>query len=350
MKILIIRLSAIGDVLRVLPALNSLREYFPEGEIHWLVEDKAAGILKNHPQIDRLIIFHRKKLKKELCSFSTLPNAISDLISFIKNLSYENYDLVFDFHGVFKSGLFSGLTFAPQRMGFGVGSSKEGNFLFNTNHCYLPDQKINRVDRNFELLKKYGIKKHSLKAVIPISEESKKFAKSFFREQNLLGKLVFALYPGSSPVAEFKRWHPQKYIDLCSKLEKKYNSTILLLWGPGEEELIKKIKSALPRSIVAPPTSLEELASLISISDIFIGGDTGPMHMSWLMGIPTVAIFGPTDPEENCPPSQSRSAYIFPEIDCAPCRKKECKKALCIEAVTVEMVLEKTINLLSSKC
>ncbi len=348
MKILIIRLTAIGDVLRVLPALNCIRENIPDAEIHWLVEDKASSALHGHPQIDRLIIWERKKLSGFLKSRS-LKDAAVYVLSFFKQLVDESYDTVFDFHGILKSGIFSGSTLAPRRFGFSRKDSREGNFLFNTEFCVLPDKRINRVERNMKLIEKAGLKNFGLKAVFPVSEKDISFARNFYLKNNLSDFRVFSVYPGSSSVASYKRWNPAKYVELCNKLNSKFRSKSLILWGPGEEQLAVKIASDIKDSVLSPMTSLGELAALISLSSLFIGGDTGPMHIAWLLGVPTAAIFCPTDPLINCPPEGSRSIFFHPDIHCAPCRIKNCLKGLCIEAVTTDIVFDGIVRLLSSE-
>ncbi len=114
-KILIIRLSAIGDVVHVLPALRLLRAHFPESKIAWLVEDKASDILTGHPDIDDVIVFPRKKWQREILKINKTLNTLSDILSFYKKLRRGHYDLIIDFQGNLKSGIMNLITKSEKR-------------------------------------------------------------------------------------------------------------------------------------------------------------------------------------------------------------------------------------------
>ena len=143
-RILIVRLGAIGDVIRTLPALRALRHNLPDASIAWVVEDRAASLLINHPDLNKVFVLPRKEWQKNPLSVKT----IKEIIRLTKKLRKENFDLVLDFHGLFKSGLITFLTGVEHRVGYARKFSKEGNYLFTNDRVALPDYKINRVEKN----------------------------------------------------------------------------------------------------------------------------------------------------------------------------------------------------------
>ena len=147
-RILIIRLSAIGDVLRVLPAFQVLKKHYPGSHIGWVVEDSAKDILQAHPGIDEVFVFPKKSIARKLKSISGIGAGLSEFFSFMKQIRHERFDMVIDFHGLFKSGIISLMSGAPERVGFEAGECREGNFLFNNRRFPIENKHVSRIERN----------------------------------------------------------------------------------------------------------------------------------------------------------------------------------------------------------
>ncbi|KKL45471.1 hypothetical protein LCGC14_2355360, partial [marine sediment metagenome] len=151
-KILIVRLSAIGDVVHVLPALRSLRSNFPDSKITWLVEDKASDILTGHPDIDEVITFPRRKWQRNILKINKITNTVFEIFSFYKKLRKDCYDIVIDFQGNLKSGVMTIMTGSENRIGFGKGYCKEFNYLFTKYRIRPPRKRMHKIDKNLALL------------------------------------------------------------------------------------------------------------------------------------------------------------------------------------------------------
>ena len=159
-KILIVRLSAIGDVINTLPALQVLRTNFPKSFIAWVVEDRSRDLLIDHPQLDKVFVFERKKWRpgiRSLKSWRRFSRTLKEVRSFVRQIKNEKFDLALDFQGNFKSGLTTYLSGARERVGFDKQTSKEANHLFLTQKIKLPTEPLNRVARNLHLLKSLGL-------------------------------------------------------------------------------------------------------------------------------------------------------------------------------------------------
>ena len=350
-NVLIIRLSAIGDVLRTLPAVNAWRKYCPETRFTWLVEPAAASVLEGHLTLDRILIFERQLFSGFPCSPKRLGRAMVSLFTLLKELRSGNFDLVVDFHGIFKSGLFARLSRVPDRAGFARPDAKEGSHLFYSRHFRPVSPELNRVERAFALVEFLGVSVEGLISYqLPVTVGHHQRANASLAELEKLkgdGPLI-ALHPGSSQKTAYKRWHQNGYVGLINALVEKLGARVILTWGPGERETVELIAGHLrmPAVVAKKTSSLLELAAIFSACDLYIGGDTGPMHIAVAMDTPVVVIFGPTHPQVNAPYGAPYRIVRHP-LPCSPCRKRSCKTQLCLEAIGWRRVFSEVENLLA---
>ncbi len=348
-KILIIRLGAIGDVIRTLPALNALKKSFPGSHVAWLVEDKSESILTGHPQIDDLIILKRTKWQKQIFKPFTFFPTIKEVFYFFGDLRKKKFDLVLDFHGILKSGIASFLSGANDRMGFSRKFSKEFNFLFNNHRISLPGEKLNRVEKNLRFLGSLGIDGDAWDVVFPLLPEDKANIDTFFQKNIDPDRKPFiVMHPGSSKNTGHKRWDPLNYSRLADKLIEDYRATIILTWGSEERKLVENIAARMKNEpvLACKTNSLRELAELIKRCNLYIGGDTAPMHIASFSNIPVLAIFGPTDPLVNSPYGKNKHIIVRKELFCSPCRNRKCPTRMCMEIICWDEVFRAAEKLL----
>jgi len=347
-KILILRLSAVGDVIRTLPAVKTIKTNFPAASITWIVEEPSKALIESQPEIDEVILFPRRRWSEGIKSLKGWWKTIGEIRKFIQSLRKKKFDLVLDFHGILKSGLLSFLSGSPQRIGFERRSSKEGNFLFSNIKVKLPKERISRFERNFNLLKGIGLEVQPKDYPLLIPAEDRECVKSFFDQLfPPLKSPSIAIHPGTSPKTLYKRWLPDQYAQLADRLVREMEATVLFTWGPGELDWVKRIQGRMKESSVLGPhtISLTQLGEVYRHCDLYIGGDTGPMHIASLMGIPVVVIYGPTDPVLNEPFGPHRK--VIKNVGCNPCRDRSCKKLKCLEEITVDDVFKATKEVLS---
>jgi lipopolysaccharide heptosyltransferase I len=346
-KFLILRLSAAGDVIRTLPAVKALKEYSPSSTITWIVEEPSQALLKSQPEVDEVILFPRKRWTKGLKSLREIRGVVREMWGFIRGLRRQRFDVVLDFHGILKSGLLSFLSGSPKRIGYDRSSTKEGNFLFSNVKVKLPAKRISRFERNLALLKGMGLEVKELKYRLHIPQEDRKYVESYFNTSSAsFRRPLIAIHPGTSPKALFKRWMPNQYVQLADRLVQELNATVLFTWGDGELEWVEGIRKEMKEpSLLGPKTeSLTHLGEVYRHCDLYIGGDTGPMHIASLMGIPAVVIYGPTDPIENEP--FGKHIKVRKEVGCNPCHKYSCKELVCIRAISADEVFKATQEIL----
>jgi heptosyltransferase I len=343
-RILIIRLSAIGDVLRVLPAFQVLKQQFHGCHIGWVVEEGAKDILQAHPGIDEVFVFPKKSIKRKFKSISGIGSGLSEFFAFMKRIRHERYDMVIDFHGLFKSGIISFLSGAPERIGFDAGASKECNFLFSNRRIPLEEKHISRIERNLELLRGMGLDTAHDPPAIYVPEEDQETVQRFFRQQHIdRRRPVVAIHPGTSPTTPYKRWEPHRYAVVADKAIEESAAQIIFTWAGKEIEMVNQIVGMMKyKAIIAPQlTNLCQLAEVFRCSDVYLGGDTGPMHLAAFVGIPVVAIFGPTDHVVNEPYAKTPHIIVRNDaIKCSPCRKYTCSKRDCMHDISEDNVIK----------
>ena len=346
-NILIIRLSAIGDVINVLPALRLLRSHFPNSRITWLVEDRASEILRDHPDVDEVIVYPRKKWQSGILRVNRSLNIISESLSFYKRLRRNHYDLVIDFQGNLKSAVMNLITGSGNRLGFGKGHCKEFNYLSTQYQAYPAAKKTHRIDKNLSLIKELGIETRFLRPELPVTKEDEEYISEFINKNTHPSLPIIIIHPGTSKFGSFKQWSPQNYTLLADMILQKYEANIIFTWGSDEinavKEIVKKMKhKALP---ACETKSIKQLVALINRATLFIGGDTGPLHIASIMGIPVVGIYGPKDPAIYGP-YDSKAIVIKKDVPCSPCKKRTCGDPICMTSILPEDVFRGVEKLL----
>ena len=341
-----IRLSAIGDVVRTLPALSSLRHQYPHSYIAWAIEDKSSGILEGHPYLDEIIKFERADFVQSLKNPARFGHAISLLAGFFAQLRRRDYDMVLDFHGFLKSGLVAAVARSPRKIGFEKEFVKECNHFFTNEKIGLSDPRLPRVVRNLEMIKPFvSVENLTDKPALGLTEKHRDKARAFIHEKFGDSHPLTAIHPGTS--RNLKKWPLHFFARLCDMLAESLGTKVMLTWGPGELDDAGKIRSMAKSSpVVGMRTeSLLELAALFEACDLTITVDSGPMHIGSAVGTPLVAIFGPTDIRVNAPYWQPNK-ILSGTLECSPCDEK-CDSARCMDAVKPEDVVEAARELLA---
>ena len=338
-KILIVRLSAIGDVVHALPALKSLRANFPDSEISWLVEDKASGVLSGHPDIDEVIVFPRRRWQRNILKIKESINTLLEIFLFYKKLRNGRYDLVIDFQGNLKSGIMTLMTKSENRIGFGKGHCKEFNYLFTAYRICPPGKRMHRIDKYLSLLSGLGIKANYQRPELPESEKEKDYVNEFIRANIDKHKPVIIIHPGTSKFGSYKRWPVMNYTRLADMILESHDVNVIFTWGPDELDVVNEIVSNMKhKAYVACETeSIRQLIELMRYADLFISGDTGPLHIASVLGIPIVAVYGPKDPEIYGP-YNGKAVVIRKDLPCSPCTKRTCPEPECMTSILPEEV------------
>jgi len=336
-RILIVRLSALGDVVHALPMLDALRRAQPEAHIGWLVEEKAASLLSDHPQIDRLWVAPRAQLVT-LLRRGRLFAALRLLIGFARELRAAGYDLVIDAHSNARSSFLAFCSGAPRRIGFAHGYAKEGAGWLYTDRVVPTRPRQLKVQRALDLLRPLAIESRGARAVLGIPEATREWARA--QVEQLGGRPVVAIHPGVSDAGAIKQWDPERFGRTAIRLAGERGARCLVTWGPGERDLALRVVAASDGTAVLGPQtgSILELAALYQACDLVIGADTGPLHLAAALGVPVVGLYGPKDPAIYAPwdaRTGEAAAVVRRPVYCSPCNRRTCPNVICMPAIQV---------------
>lgn len=297
-SILLIRLSAIGDVINTLPAVAAIRKAEPDARIGFVVEDKAKDVVVGHPDVDDVFIFPKKRWRRAIRTPWGLFQVLREVRAHISAIRGRRFDVALDFQGTLKGALHSWLSGAKMRVGFARGHTYECNQLFSNVRVAPATRRLHRVDKFLALLEPLGIQARKGEGVyrLPESPASRRTVDGFLASIGGNGFLVF--HPGTSDFAPEKRWLTDRYGELARRVTVDLGLGVVVTWGPGEERLAEEVVRASGGRAVASPRSESILmvAELLRRAKLYVGGDTGPMHLAAACGTPCIALFGPKDP------------------------------------------------------
>ena len=346
MKILIIRLSAIGDVVHTLPAVQLLKKHLPGCRITWVVEEAAADLIAGYEGIDAVIVSKRATWLRAFRAGSAAA-ACKEAAAFVRGLRREDYDLVLDFQGLFKSGLLAGLARGKRTIGFA--HAREAATLFYTEKAPAPDFNDHAITRHMGLLRYLGINDDAAAFSQFWGQREEENVQRLLggHEAESKGPLVIVHPCAAWPT---KCWDAGRVAALCDSLRKIYDARIVFAGSAAEQLPVSGIiaRMAEPAISLAGCTTLRELACLLARSSLMVAMDSGPLHLACAVGAPAVALFGPTAPWRTGP-FGSRYSVIRKELLCSPCyKKKACPLGhhRCMADITVEEVLQVCSNYL----
>jgi heptosyltransferase-1 len=339
-NILIVKLSAIGDVIHTLPALNAIKRHYPNARITWLVEEAAADLIEGHPALDRVLVSKRKRWLRGLSGPSRVEH-IKAAGAFLKDLRDTRYDLVLDFQASLKGGILIALTRSSRKIGFGKGlEHQEHSYLFLNEKVPAVDMEIHALTRGLLMLESIGIPAGPIEYRLPVSEHERQAIAALLKVEggDRSGKIV-----AINPVAQWKTklWQNAKFAKLADYLAERYGVTVVFSGGLADRPIVEDIRlrmKARPLNL-AGRTTLKELAALYEQAVCLISTDTGPMHLGAAVGTPVVALFGPTAPWRTGPFGDGHRV-IRAAVDCAPCFKRTCDTAQCMQKITVAQVID----------
>ena len=337
-NILIIKLSAIGDVVQALPALEAIKRTFPESRVTWVVEEAAANILEGHPLIDTLLVSGRKSWLRMLGHPRTFREGFVKIAAFLRALRSTRYDIAIDLQGLFKSGFLVGLARADRKIGFA--GSRELSSLFLNERLPAYDKNKHALERYLDVARYLGAREVSSSCTLPIGRELSVMQQRL-SDAGLKRKPLIIM----NPVARWdtKLWPEQNFAALADRLIAEKKATIIFTGSSADYVTVSRIMNMMKQHAEnwAGETTLKELAALASLADLLVTTDTGPMHVAAAANAKVLALFGPTAPWRTGPYGPSH-IVVRAGIECSPCFKRKCKDAIrCMSMISVDDVMGK---------
>ena len=336
-NIMVVKLSAIGDVIHALPVSYALKETFPEARVTWVVEPPAYELLTDNPYIDEIILFEKKK-------FKSLGGFLTNFGPFKRRLQQNQYDAALDLQGLFKSAAIAYLSKAPVRLG-----------TCNMREC---SDKVSRpvigphaqghiVERYLDAARELGCRVDKVVFPMNVTARDEDLAARIMQQAGAdIGNPYVVLAVGAN--WPNKRWPTKYFAALSDWLYSQKLIPVVIGGGVLDASLAAEIEAAaeIPPVNLVGRTSLKQLAHIIRHARLTLGGDTGPVHLSAGIGTKTVMVMGPTDANRNGPYGQLDNA-IEADWDCKYCWKRACPKGEeCLAGISVEQVKEKIMRVL----
>lgn len=321
-RILISRLSALGDCIHALPMLSALREKFPDAFVSWVVESGTAPLLAGHPYIDKLVVVKRGWTKN--------PWAIWNLRCELVALKF---DVALDPQSLTKSSLAAWLSGAPRRIGFSGAYGRE--FSTWLNNEYVEARQLHMVDRGLELLRPLGIEVSEPHFYLPEDAVAGAKVDDFLAAEHVHGPFA-VLNPGAG--WKSKVWPAAHYGQVAQLLWRERGLQSVVVWA-GDQELAwarEIVATSNGHAVLAPATSLLELSAVMRRTQIFVGSDTGPLHLAAALGTRCVGLYGPTRAEE-CGPHGRQHVSVQVYYHGGTCRERRNAENDAMVAITPGM-------------
>ena len=334
-SILIIRLSAIGDVVMASPLIKAARRRYPQARIAWLAQPEVKGLLEQDPDLDEVIVWPRsewRRLWKERHWWAL----ICEVRRFRRMLQAYQFDLVVDVQGLMKSAVLARLSGARERIGLG---SKEGSARLMRRVIPKPEKSLRIGSEYLHIARELGWDVSDFEMDIALGPEDEAFVKEFIGQKRLEnGYVVFCPFTTRPQ----KHWFEDRWVTLASRIDDKFGLPIVMLGGPGDKEAAGRIESLAGQGLMnlTGQTSLRQAAALIKHAKGLIGVDTGLSHMGIAFNTPTVNLFGSTAPYLDT--TRDNAVVIYHAMSCSPCRRNPVCDGdfTCMRKITEDEVID----------
>jgi lipopolysaccharide heptosyltransferase II len=303
-----------------------------------------------HKSVDRVLVSRRQQWVKEFRNgewVSSLKNARN----FVRKLRERKYDLVIDFQGLLKSGIWVWLSKGKQRVGFGRGMQhSECSYIFLNKKVPAVDMEIHALDRELLLLEAINVSCKNVVYHFPITFLHRQKIEKLLSEAGFQKERQFLVAINPQTMWETKLWSNNRFAEVADRLAEK-DIFVVFTGGSADKEVIAEIQQNMNhRSLdLTGKSSLKELAALYELADVVISTDTGPMHIAAAVGTPVVALFGPTAPWRTGPHGEGHQVLRH-DLSCSPCFKRQClleeDKKQCMKSISVDQVVDAAFALL----
>jgi len=334
-RILIVRLSAIGDTVHTMPVACALRERFPDAMLAWVVEQRASALVEGHAALDELVTLPRGWLKS--------PSVVWQLRRRLRAMRIE---IAIDAQGLAKSAVAAWLSGARRRIGFGGRWGRELSTWLNTET--VDTGSGHAVDRNVALLRPLEIESPTIRFQVPESASDRVAVERLIRELGVEGGYAMIAAGAGWPS---KRWPSDRFAAVASYLSASWGLPTLVSWGSESERgVADEIAGGSPGAARRlPKVSLPQLAAIARRAQLFVGSDTGPLHIAAAVGTPCVGLYGPWPAAEHGPYGEGHIALQKGFLRGSTRQRRRASPAY-IEAITVEMACRACDEILRRRC
>ncbi len=349
-KILIIKPSSLGDIIHTLPVAHAIKRGHPDCHLGWLVQKPFRTLLERDPAVDEVIALNIPSTSEPGAGFRSWLLAgratFTTLLELRRRFKRDPFDLVLDLQASFRSALISQANPGGFRVGFA--DAREGNSLIQDHRIEVTEPRMHALDKNLLFCSYLECTVLKDDFFLPFNHDDELAAGKFLR--SYVGKIVSnkkIIYFNPAARWETKFWQPEKWALLGDRLAGELDSLVILAGGRGDRNYLMRIAGYMKEraAVTAGDLSLAGIAALMARTSVYVGLDSGPMHMAAMAGVPVAALFGPTNPELVKPYGVAHRIIRNEGMDCLGCRKRSCETLTCMKGITVDQVHEAVLEL-----
>ena len=367
-RILLIKPSALGDVVHTIPLLVKLRARYPDARIDWLITPENAEIVRCHPALSNVVLFARRDFSRR----GRRWGAVVAFLDLLKQIRRAKYDLVVDMHGQVRSAFFSLISGARVRIGFdrpikrsltvsaehdlknvpshGWRGAREGSWIAYTHRIPIPTLDVHAIDRYLWVAPLLGLDDDTPDLTIYLSSETIRNVERLLEEHGVpASKPLVVLVPGT--IWETKHWTIEGFAGVARQFIRE-GFAVALAGTKRDQQRCQQIATAAPDACdLSGKTTPAELAALIRRAEVAVTNDSGSMHVAASLGKPMVSVFGPTNPV-HIGPYERPESVVRVDLPCSPCNYRRLSQCpfdhACMKQVTSEMVVERARKILAT--
>lgn len=351
-RILILKPSSLGDIIHTLPLVHCIKRTWPQAYVGWVVQEGFARILENDPAVDAVYQINIPSTSDPAAGrtafFKAAKQTRKTLADLRKIWQKEPYDLILDLHASFRSGLLGKANPGGRRIGFA--GARELNSYFQDELVPVNSESIHALEKNLLFCDQLGCAVEKRDFYLQSGDAAERRINALLAGYGIAAEdRVIYIQPTARWKTKF--WFPERWGQLADRLLEIEKVKVLFGGGKGDREYISTIEAKMTKApiITAGRLNLAESAALLKRCAVYVGLDSGPMHMAAMAGVPVVVLFGPTHPERVGPYGVDHVIIKGGNLDCLGCRKRSCRTMECMERIPVEMVYDATVRLLGVK-
>lgn len=318
-RILVIKPRAIGDILLSTPVLKNLRAAFPALQIDFLCESFAADVVRGNPAVNDVLTFNKK---------------IDSTLSIIRMVRQRKFDIVMDLFANPRTAMITRWSGAKHRIGFPF----RGRKYAYTQLIHPRGGEVHNIDFNLDVLRYFGIPVTDSHPDFFLDDSGRSKADEWFSEQKITAGTIVGINPSGGWYT--KKWNKDSYARLADTIAQRENTAVVFFWGPGELPDVEYIRSKMQYpSAIIPKTGLKEMGAFLARCSYVISNDSGPMHIAASLGVPTLGIYGPTNPHLQGPYGEKNLWVRDETLDCLECNLTDCPIGnICMSQLSHETV------------
>jgi len=367
-RILLIKPSALGDVVHTLPVLVKLRARYPRARIDWLITPENAEVVRYHPALSNVVLFARRDFSKR----GRRWRAFVSFFDLLKQIRRAKYELVIDMHGQVRSAFFTLISGAPLRIGFdrpikrgvtisaehdlknvpnhGWRGAREGSWIAYTHRIPIPTLDVHAIDRYLWVAPLLGLDDNPADLTIHLSPQATNKVNRLLEEHGVpASKPLVVLVPGT--IWETKHWTIEGFAGVARQFLQD-GFAVALAGTTRDQQRCRQIAAAAPGTCdLSGKTTPADLAALIRRAEVAVTNDSGSMHVAASLGKPMVSVFGPTNPV-HIGPYERPESVVRVDLPCSPCNYRRLSQCpfdhACMKQVTSTMVVERVRKILSA--